>query len=161
MSVVAKMNAFAAVVFFLACASRASADIHGKVYAKTVFATGHVFSLGQCAAVATKVSDECYKAMPAKVIQRIGNSTGVEEQMCVTHIHKTPCIYAEMKYTAETFGAVDCAELVILYEDAMEECLREDPDARFWFSILYWMAIMVGILVVSAVGALLMSLLGC
>lgn len=64
------MNAFIAIVFFLACASCAAAEAHGKVYAKNVFVTGHIFSLGQCAAVATKVSKDCYKAMPAKVIQR-------------------------------------------------------------------------------------------
>lgn len=142
------MNLIAIIV--LAFAASASAEIHGHVYAKNVFATGHLFSWGQCAAVATQVSKDCYKAMPAKVMQRIGNRTNVEEdQTCVTHIHKTPCIYAEMKYTAETFGAVDCAELVLLYEDAMEECLREDPDARFWFSILYWVAIAVGLTMVG------------
>jgi hypothetical protein len=145
----------AIVIIALAFAASASAEVHGHVYAKTVFATGHLFSWGQCAAVATKVSKDCYKAMPAKVFQRIGNWTGVEDQMCVTHIHKTPCIYGEMKYTAETFGAVDCAELVLLYEDAMEECLREDPDARFWLSILYWMAIIVGAAVLSGIVAML------
>jgi hypothetical protein len=150
------MNFIAIVV--LALAASASAEVHGHVYAKTVFATGHLFSWGQCAAVATQVSKDCYKAMPAKVMQRIGNWTD-DDKTCVTHIHKTPCMYAEMKYTAETFGAVDCAELVILYEDAMEECLREDPDARFWFSILYWIAIIVGLLVLSTVVALLKSLI--
>lgn len=133
--------------------------MRGHVYAKTVFATGHLFSWGQCAAVATKVSKDCYKAMPAKVFQRIGNWTD-DDKTCVTHIRNTQCMYGEMKYTAETFGAVDCGELVLLFEDAMEECLREDRDARFWFSILYWIAIIVGIIILSAVSALLKSLIG-
>lgn len=50
-------------------------------------------------------------------------------------------------------GPVDCAELVLLYADAMEECLREAPDARFWFSILYWTAIGLGLSILGALSS--------
>lgn len=136
----------------------ARASFEARVVSNTVFATGHVFSLGQCAAVATKVSSDCYHDMPAKVLARLQDTNLTTPHTCVTHIQKTPCIYGEIKYTATSSGYIDCAEMVLLYEDAMEDCLRRDADGRFWYSVLYWVAILFGI---ALVGGMLSALTSC
>ena len=109
------------------------------VHSKNVFVTGYIFSLGACAAVQKQVSKKCYKNMASAVAQSLqGMPVANDTLQCVTHIHNTPCALGEHKwYIESTTNVGTCADLKLMYEDVMEACLREKPDARFWLSALY------------------------
>lgn len=132
------------------------------VYSKDVFVTGHIFSMGTCAAVQKQVSRNCYKNMASAVAEGLqGMPVANETVQCITHIHNTPCALGEHKwYINSTTKVGTCADLKLLYEDAMEECLREKEDARFWYSILYVIGLFVGIVLVAAICQLIGMLIG-
>lgn len=138
---------------------RASLVVDGEcvfdatVRGRDVFYTGHVFGLGVCAAVQKQVSRDCYRAMASVVAEGLrGAPVGNETVACLTHVHNTPCALGEHKWSVESVTrAGTCADLKLMYEDAMEECLREEQDARFWLSFLYVLGVIV---VLGALGAL-------
>lgn len=131
------------------------------VHSKDVFVTGHIFSMGACAAVQKQVSKGCYKNMASVVAEGLQGMPITNETVnCVTHIHNTPCALGEHKwYINSTTKVGTCADLKLLYEDAMEECLREEEDARFWFSFLYIIGLGVGLLLVASIYQLILMLL--
>lgn len=121
----------------------AGGTFKATVHKRDVFYTGHILSLGQCAAVATQVRDKCIKDIPRYASRYIafgGNAT----IKCVTQIANTPCVWGEVKYFVETTGNMaGCEQLVLLYEDGMHRCMRQHVDMSFWLSILYFLGAFV------------------
>ena len=109
------------------------------VHSKDVFVTGYIYSLGTCAVVQKHVSKECYKNMASTVAEGLqGMPVANHTLQCTTHIHATPCTFGEHKWFVKSTTKVGtCADLKLMYEDVMEECLRDRQDARFWLSALY------------------------
>lgn len=116
-----------------------------KVNKRTVFYTGHVFSLGQCAAIATRVHAKCIGDIPRYAFLQVKQSDKIGRNItCSTQIVGTPCMFGEIKYFVVTHGFLpSCDRLVLLYNDAMARCLRQHVDKRFWFSTLYFIGILL------------------
>ena len=117
-------------------------------FKKDVFVTGSVVTWGVCVAVRSKVGESCFKSMAGQVAARLaGSKSGQAIGGCETHMARGPCLIGEAKYTAYTpvSSVADCAVIDILYADAMEECLRNDADGRFWASFAYEIAIWLGL----------------
>lgn len=138
-------------LMLLATAGAAQVDV------RTAFGTGHLFDLGACAAVSIRVGRQCFMDMPARIQGHLSASLAANVT-CVTHVARTPCWTGAMKYTVHTDGS-DCDATAILLADAAEECLRNKSDARFWGVIGYYCALVVLGAVLSAVFALLKSML--
>ena len=109
------------------------------VHRRNVFITGHIFSHGTCAAVQQQVSKKCYDNMTSAIAEGTqGMHVAKDTLRCSTHIHNSPCTLEEHKwYIKSSIKVGTCADLKLMYEDVMEACLREKPDARFWLSALY------------------------
>jgi hypothetical protein len=148
-----------AVVFalFAVTAGAASPPITGNVTLGTAFGTGHLFDLGECAAVATQIAGKCFRGMPARIASHLSEDLAANVT-CETHVSMTPCWSHAMKYTVHTTG-YDCDALAILYADAAELCLREHADGLFWAGIGYLIALVVGGVILSTIVALLKSMI--
>lgn len=146
-------NAFIALTFGAFMAAGAP-EIVASVREKTAFATGHLFDLGECAAVATHIAGGCFRGMPARIAPHLSDALAANVT-CETHVERTPCWSHARKYTVTTQG-YDCDALVLLYGDAAELCLREHADAIFWAGVGYACALVlaatfiVGALAVAA-----------
>lgn len=123
-----------------------------KVVGKDVFYTGHIMSFGACAAVQMQLSKKCYRRMAVIVAQGLrGMQVNNESVTCTTHIRNTPCGLGEHKWYADSVTRLgSCADIKLLYEDAMEECIREQEDARFWATTLYAILVTIALAVLGA-----------
>lgn len=64
--------------------------------------------------------------------------------VCTIAPESTPCVYSAMKFEFKTEG-YNCADIKILADNVVEECLRNDADGRFWATLGYWIAIVIGL----------------
>jgi hypothetical protein len=92
------------------------------------------------------------KTISSQLASHANDVRSNHRRVCVTHIEQTPCWSGAIKYTITSSG-FECSDLVIMYADAAEHCMRESADARFWAGIAYSMTIVVALSVfVSCVG---------
>jgi hypothetical protein len=119
----------------------------GSVQHRTAFATGYLMNFGACYVVSRRISETCFAHMPLYVARQLraasplltaaGNATMMASQ-CVSNIVDGPCLLGELKYAAHTRTMLaTCADIHRLFQDAMEHCLRKEPDARVWATWAY------------------------
>ena len=118
---------------------------NGQLSTKDVFWTGHVFSLGVCPAVQLQIGDKCFQGMAGSIaVQLSNNATSAAKYdinaVCDIFPERTPCSYNAKKFEFKTVG-YDCAEIKILADSVVEQCIRTDADARFWATVGYWIAV--------------------
>ena len=109
----------------------------------TAFGTGHLFDLGSCAAVTTRIGAGCFESMPDRITPYLSDALAANVS-CVTHLQTSPCAFGSIKYSVRSAG-YDCDALHLLFADANEECLRKYADARFWACLGYLLALSTGI----------------
>jgi hypothetical protein len=111
---------------------------------KDVFYTGHVFSLGVCPAVQLNVGKKCFREMAGSIAVQLGSNATKFDRSAVCKIapEQTPCMYGSRKFEFTTEG-YNCADIKILADNVVEECIRNDGDGRFWATLAYWMAVFI------------------
>jgi hypothetical protein len=110
--------------------------------AKDVFYTGHVFGLGSCPAISLNVGKKCFERISLSIAENLRDGMGDETSICEIMPHRTPCMYSARKFVVNSRGA-DCAAVKILADNAVEECVRNQADGRFWATLAYWMAVLL------------------
>lgn len=116
---------------------------NGRVDAKTIFYTGHVFGFGVCPAVQLQVGKKCFRDMAGSIAVQLGNTSRFDLLAnCEIVPTDTPCSYSAEKFQFETSG-YNCADVKILADNAVEECIRNDADGRFWATIGYFMGVLI------------------
>ena len=115
-----------------------------EVKQKDIFWTGHVFGLGVCPAVQLSIGKKCFRDMAGSIAVQLGKNVTMYDRTAVCKIapYDTPCSYAARKFEFETEG-YNCAEIKILADNVVEECIRNDADGRFWATLAYWFAVLL------------------
>jgi hypothetical protein len=124
-----------------------------------VFYTGEIFSLGACGAVQSQVGRSCFNDISNTVISNLNDVQFVDllgefdNTSCTIYPDKTPCLYSTKKFSVSARG-YECSQLVLLYEEAIDKCLRNKADARFWTTLFYWLGLII-------IFGCLVSICGC
>ncbi len=114
---------------------------------ENVFITGHIFSLGVCPAVSSKIGKNCFDQISANVAENIASNTNSnfnDDNVCEIFPYGTPCMYSASLFKISAKG-YDCGQLKILFENSINECLRNKADRRWWASIGYFIAVLFGL----------------
>jgi hypothetical protein len=124
------------------------------IYMDNVFITGQIFGLAACYSVqyAEKTGKNCFDSMSNHVIKQLNVNNDITSDIvtqCTTNLIRSPCSYSAAKFRAETYilDTYDCAEIAILFNNEAENCFRQSSDARFWYTLMYWIAIVFGIII--------------
>jgi hypothetical protein len=121
---------------------------------KNVFYTGHVFGLGVCPAVQLKVGADCYHNMAAEIAHQLSSAPAIGDTLfdpqaeCYIMPENTVCSFSTEKFVFQTRG-YNCAAIKILADNAVEGCVRHLADGRFWASVFYFLAIVIGLALIA------------
>ena len=114
---------------------------------KNVFYTGHVFSLGVCPAISYNVGKHCFDNIANSISEHLSafnvtNTNYDKTADCKIIPVRSPCLYDASKLQIESYG-YECSSIKILADNAVEECIRNDSDARFWATFFYWIGVLM------------------
>lgn len=113
-----------------------------------VFSTGHILNLGSCAASSLRVGKRCFDNISASIALNLADSKNLGyDTVCRIVPIKTPCIFNSRKFVVTATGA-ECSVVKSLADNAVEDCLRNKADARFWATLFYLIAVVFFFIVV-------------